>query len=303
MTAIRTSNLTKRYEGVTVVDNVSLSVKENTVYGLLGPNGAGKSTLLNILLGLVQPSGGEATVHGFDTRTESLSVRERVGALPDRFDVFPRLTGKRHLEYVIDVRGDESEPSSHLERVGLGDAADDVAENYSRGMQQRLALAMALVGEPEVLIFDEPFSGLDPDGARMLRKIISEEADRGATILVSSHLLDHVERVSTHVGVLSEGRLIDEGTPDELRSRLDSPHRYELRVSSNAGAVHDRLRSIANISRIDVSGNELTIAATEPIEAELVFKTVEDDDIRIDSFTPIQPPMEELFNAYVGDNS
>src|SRR6056297_3406256 len=193
MAAIRTSGLTKRYDGgllgsdVTAVDGLDLVVEEGEVYGFLGPNGAGKSTTIDVLLDYARPTAGTATVLGHDANAESEAVSERVGVLPEGYGLYDRLTGRRNLEFALDWRGADDDPDRLLDRVGLD--ADDAARpvgDYSKGMTQRVALAMVLVGDPDLLVLDEPSSGLDPNGIRLLREIVREQAAQGTTVFFSS---------------------------------------------------------------------------------------------------------------------
>jgi ABC-2 type transport system ATP-binding protein len=150
-------------------------------------------------------------------------VGDRVGALPDRFGLYEDRTARQHVAFVAAAKRADDDPAALLERVGLDDAVDDEAGSFSAGMAQRLALAMALVGAPDLLVLDEPFGGLDPHGVRRVREIVATERDRGATVLFSSHVLGQVDLVCDRVGVLHEGALVAEGTPAELRARADAP--------------------------------------------------------------------------------
>ncbi|MFC6974365.1 ABC transporter ATP-binding protein [Halomicroarcula sp. GCM10025709] len=216
--AIECAGLTKRYGSTVALDSLDLTVDAGTVYGFLGPNGAGKSTTINLLMNYLRPSAGEATVLGYDPWDEVVALHKRVGILPDRFETYDGFSARRHVALVADTKGVETAPETLLERVGLGDVVDDDAGSFSQGMEQRLALAMALVGEPDLLILDEPFTGLDPHGVDMVRAVVSAEADRGATVFFSSHVLGQVELVCDRLGVLHQGRLVTEGTPERLRT-------------------------------------------------------------------------------------
>ncbi|MFT4881984.1 MAG: ABC-2 type transport system ATP-binding protein, partial [Salinirussus sp.] len=170
MTAIRTERLTKRFGGLTAVDDLDLTVQEGEVFGFLGPNGAGKSTTINVLLDFVRPTAGTATVLGRDAQAESTAVRERLGVLPEGFALYDRLSGRAHIDLAVDLKDADDDPDAVLERVGLTPAAGGrTAAGYSQGMRQRLALGMALVGNPDLLVLDEPTNGLDPNGAREMR--------------------------------------------------------------------------------------------------------------------------------------
>ena len=176
MAAIELDGVEKSFGDVRALRGVDLEVEDGEIFGFLGPNGAGKSTTINILLDFVRPDAGSVRVLGRDAREESVAVRERTGVLPEGFDVYDRLTAREHVAFAIDSKGADVDPYPILERVGLEDAAGRKAGGFSTGMRQRLALAMALVGDPELLILDEPSSGLAPKGSRELREIVEREA-------------------------------------------------------------------------------------------------------------------------------
>ena len=202
MAAIELSGVTKRFGDVVALRDLDMTVESGEIYGFLGPNGAGKSTTIDILLDFVRPTEGEVRVLGRDAGTDSVLIRERCGVLPEGFDTYDRLTARQHVRFAVESKGSGEDPDALLDRVGLSDAKGRKAGGFSKGMTQRLALAMALVGEPDLLILDEPSTGLDPNGAREMRTIVREEADRGATVFFSSHVLGQVEAVCDRVGIL-----------------------------------------------------------------------------------------------------
>jgi ABC-2 type transport system ATP-binding protein len=222
---VEARGLTKRYDEVLAVDNLSFRVGPGEIYGLLGPNGAGKTTTILMLLGLSEPTSGEARVLGLDPARQPLEVKRRVGYLPDAVGFYGRLTGRENLAYTARLNGlaDDGADSlvdELLEQVGLTDAADRPTDTYSRGMLQRLGIADALVKEPAILILDEPTASIDPSGvADMLALIQRLVRERGLAVLLSSHLLAQVERLCDRVGIFSRGRLVAEGTVAELADR------------------------------------------------------------------------------------
>jgi len=219
--AIETDGLTKQYGELTALDTLNLTVDRGEVYGFLGPNGAGKSTTIGLLMNYYKPTVGTARVLGFDPWTDVVACHQRIGILPDRFDTYDDRSARRHLQLVADTKASEDDPVRLLERVGLGDAIDRPAGEFSQGMEQRLALAMSLVGDPELLILDEPFTGLDPHGVALVRDVVESESERGTTVFFSSHVLGQVELVCDRIGILHRGRLVDEGTLSDFRERLD----------------------------------------------------------------------------------
>ncbi|MEY7851250.1 ABC transporter ATP-binding protein [Natrarchaeobius sp. A-rgal3] len=249
-----------------------MTVESGEVYGFLGPNGAGKSTTINLLMDYIRPTEGSIRVLGLDPRTDVVDVHQRVGILPDGFSVYENRTARDHLRLVIDTKGADDHPEQLLERVGLAEAIDDDAGGYSRGMRQRLALAMALVGEPDLLILDEPFSGLDPHGVRTVREIAHEENERGATVFFSSHVLGQVELVCDRMGILHEGELVAEGTLEELRAEAPVTTELELVVDGDPERARRAASGVSGVVDASVamdgagsSGESSSVEAGPPL--------------------------------------
>ena len=299
MAAIELDGVTKRFGDVTAVSDLSLTVEEGEVFGFLGPNGAGKSTTINLLLDFVRPTSGTVTVLGHDARRESVAVRERTGVLPEGFDVYDRLTGRAHVEFAVDSKEVDADPDAVLERVGLADAADRKAGGYSKGMRQRLALAMALVGDPDLLILDEPSSGLDPAGAKEMREIVLAEADRGTTVFFSSHILEQVEAVCDRVGILRGGELVAVDSIDGLRTASDAD--ATLRITVGAAVDDDllaALRDLTGVDSVDRDGDDALRVACDSDAKTTVVTTLEDGGVPVDDFSTQEASLEDLFLAY-----
>ena len=222
---IETAGLGKRFGDTRAVDDLTLRVEAGEVMGFLGPNGSGKTTTIRLLMGLLRPSAGRAAILGRDCHREAVALKRDVGYLPDEPFLYPYLTGLETLELVAGLHGFDAgegrrRAGALAERIGLGDGARAYTVTYSLGMKKRLALALALVHEPRVLILDEPTNGLDPAGARQMRAAIAEYAAGGCTIFLSTHLLDAAERLCHRVAIIQRGTLQAVGTPDELRGRF-----------------------------------------------------------------------------------
>ncbi|MGB3184152.1 MAG: ATP-binding cassette domain-containing protein [Cyclobacteriaceae bacterium] len=215
---LHAQSLVKRYGPVTAVDNLSLTVKKGTVYGLLGPNGSGKTTLLSMILGVVRPSGGSFTLFGRQPRPETY---KRIGALLETPNFYPHLSGESNLKISCMIKGAAySRIPEVLKITGLSERGHHRFRTYSLGMKQRLAIASALLNEPEVLILDEPTNGLDPKGIAEVRELVTEIATHGITVIIASHLLDEVEKVCTEVAILKKGSLLYQGQVAGLRSEV-----------------------------------------------------------------------------------
>ncbi|MFP4624217.1 MAG: ABC transporter ATP-binding protein [Gemmatimonadota bacterium] len=233
MTVIETQDLTKRYRKTLAVDRVSFTVERGQIYGFLGPNGSGKTTTIGMLLGITTPTGGSFRLFGEQGPGDLHRVRRRVGATLEQPNFYPYLSGYDNLRIAATVKGAErTRIDEALEVVGLSDRRKDRFGTYSLGMKQRLALAATLVGDPELVILDEPANGLDPEGMREIREIILELGERGKTIFLSSHLLHEVERTCTHVAVIRKGRIMRQ---DSVAGLLSTNVVAELRAPDADG--------------------------------------------------------------------
>ncbi|WP_227375642.1 ABC transporter ATP-binding protein [Haladaptatus halobius] len=303
MAAIELNSVTKRYGDVTALRDVDLVVEEGEIFGFLGPNGAGKSTTIDVLLDFVRPTAGSATVLGYDAQRESLEVRKRVGVLPDAYHVYDRLTGLQHVEFAVQSKGADDDPMAILERVGIADAADRKVGGYSKGMTQRLVFGMALVGEPELLILDEPSTGLDPKGAREMREIINEERDRGATVFFSSHILEQVEAVCDRVGILMGGELVAVDTIDGLRATVSTEQTLSVSVDTPLDETTlDAVRAVDGVSQATASGTAVAVTLEARSKAA-VLNTLEERSVGVEDFSTGETSLEELFMAYTDGRS
>lgn len=223
--AVEVESVVKRYGAVVAVDGVSLRVERGETYALVGANGAGKSTLIRMITGLAEPDEGAVSVCGQRVARHNVAAKRHLGYLPEELYLYDRLTGAEFLRLVAGLKNcDESRVESEIEFFELSAVADKWAGSYSLGMRKKLGLAAAFVGSPDVLVLDEPLNGLDVEMMRKLRLRIREESEgRGRAFIVSSHVMDFVERTSARVGVMRRGRLAAEGTPAELRALVSLP--------------------------------------------------------------------------------
>ncbi len=297
MPAIELSDVTKHYGDVTALQNLDLTVETGEIFGFLGPNGAGKSTTIDILFDFVRPTTGQARILGLDAQTNTQAVHRRTGLLPEGFGVYNRLTGRQHVAFAIESKDADDDPLELLERVGIAEAAERTAGGYSKGMKQRLALAMALAGEPDLLILDEPSTGLDPNGAREMREIIRQERDRGATVFFSSHILEQVDAVCDRVGILRTGELVAEDTVAGLRDAAGSGTIFRVDVDRVTDDALEAIRSIAGVSRVSADDGVVTME-TEGGAKTAVLDTLESTGIEVQDFSTEEASLEDLFAAY-----
>lgn len=227
-TILKINNLNKIYnKRVHAVKNVSFEIKKGNVYGILGPNGSGKSTTLGIVLNVVNKTSGD--FEWFGGKVETHDALKKVGAIIERPNFYPYMTAKENLELVCKIKGTPfSKVTEKLELVGLLERQNDKFRTYSLGMKQRLAIASALLNDPEILILDEPTNGLDPQGIRQIRDIIRVIASHGTTILLASHLLDEVQKVCSHVVVLRKGEMLYQGSVNDM---IESNSFFELKAN------------------------------------------------------------------------
>jgi len=222
-TLIETRNLVKSYGDKVAVNNVSFDVFGGEVFGFLGPNGAGKTTTLKMIVGLLQPTSGAVKVAGYDIQNQSMQAKASCGYVPDTPNLYAKLTGRELLRFVSDLYNLDRSQVAHridelLRMFDLTTAADDTIDSYSHGMQQKTSLAAALMHDPKVLVLDEPTVGLDPKSARLIKDILRQLADRGAAVMLSTHILEIAERMCDRIGIINKGQLIAVGTMDELRT-------------------------------------------------------------------------------------
>ncbi|WP_129114103.1 ABC transporter ATP-binding protein [Halegenticoccus tardaugens] len=300
MAAIELAGVTKRFGGVTAVEDLDLTVPEGEVFGFLGPNGAGKSTTINMLLDFVRPTAGTVRVLGLDAQRESVTVRRRTGVLPEGFGVYNRLTGRKHVEFAMRSKEVEGDPDAILERVGIADAADRKAGGYSKGMRQRLALGMALVGEPDLLILDEPSSGLDPAGAKEMRDIVRTEAGRGATVFFSSHVLGQVEAVCDRVGIMRAGELVAEDSIAGLREAAGGESTLVVTVDSATDDDLAAVRALPGVSGASTDGGTVTVACDSDAKTRAIA-ALEEEGMTVRDFKTEEASLEDLFLAYTED--
>jgi ABC-2 type transport system ATP-binding protein len=285
---VQTDGLTKRYGDRLAVDGVGMTVRRGEVYGFLGPNGAGKTTTLRMMLGLIRPTAGTATVLGRPAgRTD---VNRRVGALVEGPGFYPHLSGRDNLRVLARYRDlPARQVEEVLERVDLAGRGDDRFKTYSLGMKQRLGVASALMGDPELIVLDEPTNGLDPAGMADMRALVVDLARGGQTVLLSSHLLTEVQEICDRVGVISAGRLLRESTVTELRGRTS----LRIRALPLDRALAIAMRT-AGDDGVRVEGDSLVLDL--PLDrAPALTRDLVADGVDVHELAPLERTLEEVF--------
>ncbi|MEO8293754.1 MAG: ABC transporter ATP-binding protein [Actinomycetota bacterium] len=301
MSAFAVRDLRKRYGELDAVDGLDLTVSRGELYGFLGPNGAGKTTTIRMALGLIRPTAGDVEVLGTRVGPGSPPPLERVGALVEEPAFWRFLSGRLNLQYMAraggsgpDARARLGRVDDVLSRVGLTDAADKRVKAYSQGMRQRLGIALALLGEPELLMLDEPTNGLDPTGMREVRALLRGLADAGTTVFVSSHLLGEVEAMCDRVGVMARGRLVAEGPPGTLRG-VALRHRFEVDDPARALEV---VGAIAGVAAEPAPGG-VWVRLDDGVGPADVNAALVGAQIRISALVPERDSLEDVFFSLV----
>ncbi len=291
---VETEGLTKRFGDRTVVREVALRVPRGTAFGYLGPNGAGKTTLIRMLLGLTRANSGTMKLRGIAVPAHRAEALSRVGAIVDEPRFHRHLTGRENLAVIAAARGRESftRIGGALDRVGLAQRADDRVKTYSMGMRQRLGIARCLLADPELLILDEPMNGLDPAGILELRHLIRGLVDEGCTVMLSSHLLDEVEKTCDYVAIVDQGRIVAQGELQEMRG--DGQHRVVIGVDA-PDAARALLAVVPGVTEIAEEEGLLHVSLQDlELVPELNRKLVA-AGISVRRLDPVQASLEERF--------
>ncbi|MEF3080444.1 ATP-binding cassette domain-containing protein [Winogradskyella poriferorum] len=291
------NNLTKRFGALTAVKNLSFTINKGNVYGILGPNGSGKSTTLGIVLNVVNKTNGD--FKWFNGNTSTHNALKQVGAIIERPNFYPYMTAEQNLKLVCRIKGvDHSKIDEKLEIVGLLERKHHKFKTYSLGMKQRLAIASALLNDPEILILDEPTNGLDPQGIHQIRQIIKDIAAGGTTILLASHLLDEVEKVCSHVVVLRKGEKLYSGRVDEM---ISSHGFFELKTDKKKELVAI-LESHPNFGKLKIEDQLITAFLNEPMSASDFNKMMFDKGIILSHLVKRKESLEEQFLQLTDEN-
>ncbi len=302
--AVETKDLTKTYDGTTVVDHLNLRIAEKEIFGLLGPNGAGKTTTILMLLGLTEPTSGTAEVCGHNPTRNPLQVKRLIGYLPENVGFYNNLTARENLRFTAELNNiSEAEANSRiaevLEAVNISDTGDLTVGKFSRGMRQRLGIADVLIKKPKVLFLDEPTAALDPEGINQILDLIVRMPEMGTTVILSSHQLYQVQKICHSVGIISRGKLVIEGSVDELSKQALSGARYQIEVETTQPSPQavEVLKRVKGVVKVEVKDNQLLISTDSDLRAEISKAMVKNDfpliAIRIHTFT-----LDDIYMKY-----
>jgi len=289
-TILSVSNLTKKFGYLTAVKDLSFTIEKGNVYGILGPNGSGKSTTLGIVLNVVNKTSGDFSWFNGDKNTHE--ALKKVGAIIERPNFYPYMTALQNLKLVCKIKGvGEEKIVEKLELVGLLDRKNSKFRTYSLGMKQRLAIASALLNDPEILILDEPTNGLDPQGIHQIRQIIKTIAAQGTTILLASHLLDEVEKVCSHVVILRKGQKLYSGRVDSLQASFGF---FELKTDDMSGLI-THLKNDDHFGELKQENEVLTAFLTSELDAKTLNKSLFEKGIIVSHLVKRKESLEEQF--------
>ena len=296
-TILTVNHLTKKFGYLTAVKDLSFTIEKGNVYGILGPNGSGKSTTLGIILNVVNRTSGEFS--WFDGNTSTHEALKKVGAIIERPNFYPYMTAIQNLKLVCKIKEvSEGKIQEKLELVGLWERRNSKFKTYSLGMKQRLAIASALLNDPEILILDEPTNGLDPQGIHQIREIIKKIAQKGTTILLASHLLDEVEKVCSHVVILRKGEKLYSGPVDQM---LASYGFFELRTE-DMQKLKSLLQKHISFGNIKQENGTLIAYLTEEMNAETLNRFLFDEGMVLSHLVKRRESLEEQFLTLTKNN-
>ncbi len=299
MSIISISNLNFGYKkNQSILKELNLEVPKGSIYGFLGANGAGKSTTIRNVLGLLKPQSGKVLVFGKEIRAARPEIFRRIGSLIESPSLYPHLSADDNLAIASKYRAvDKKKIGEVLEKVGLLENRKKKVKNYSTGMKQRLGLAIALLHDPELLLLDEPTNGLDPSGITEIRKIILRLREEGSTILLSSHLLAEVERIATHVGIIKSGKMIFEGSLDDLEALKFSQQTLALKIP-DANKAQALLKDFAIVS---VSPGELQVQIKQKEDIPKLIKMLVAGGIDIYEVRLLKSDLEKMFMSITNE--
>jgi len=306
--AIEVSNLTKYYDKLLAVDQVSFAVKRKELFGLLGPNGAGKTTTIRMICGMLRPTSGTIVVGGFDVSKKPEEVKRRIGLVPDISNLFGELSARVNLEFMgklydLDKKTRRERIDQVLELFQLKERQNDLVKYYSKGMHRRLTIAAALIHQPEILIMDEPTSGLDAQTARLVREIILNLNKDGRTVLLTTHQIDEADRLCERVGIIDHGHLIALKTPEDLKNSTEGQHALEIKVMNGVDqqqwvSILSKTEGVDHVSLAE--GKIRVVSKNLPDVIPTVVNLVSKNGGKIENISVTQPTLEDAFINLTG---
>ncbi len=299
--AVELRDVVKRYGEKTAVDHFDLTVPRGSTYGVLGPNGAGKTTTIRIMLGILSHDSGTIRLFG---EAPTRSVLDRIGYLPEERGLYKRMKVREALSFLAELKGvsvRDSRPriTAWLDRLGLGDRADSKVQELSKGMQQKIQFAGALLHEPDLVVLDEPFSGLDPINQQVLRDIVADLRREGRTIIFCTHMIPHAERICDHVCIIANGRKVVDGAMDEVKRRHGGEF-VAIRLESWSAEAESVIAGSPLIESARQDGAEAEVALREGSDPQALLEELVGRGVRLRRFERVEPSLEQIFVERVG---
>lgn len=302
-------NLEKSYGKFKALNGLNLEIEKGEIFGFIGPNGAGKSTTMKIVSGLLSPDSGEVYVDGIDAIKNNKALKDKIGYMPDFFGVYDNLRAIEYLEFYASIYGIVGEEARKLsmdllELVNLQDKYDANVDGLSRGMKQRLCLARCLVHNPELLILDEPASGMDPRARFEMKGILKNLKEMGKTIIVSSHILSELGEICTKIGIIKNGSIVCEGTVEEVMLRASGTAPINITVIEEPEKAIKVLKQMPDVKDISIDGNKITASVTGgDEEAKKILKALVTQDVSVIGFAKAIGNLEDVFIQITEDNN
>jgi ABC-2 type transport system ATP-binding protein len=307
-TVLSLQNVSKTYGEFTAVDDISLAIPKGSIYGFLGPNGAGKTTTIRLILEIIKPSKGSIRILGHNS---ALDVRNRIGYLPEEKGLYKKMKVWALIQYFAMLKGmnkhEAKQQAWHLlEKYGLKDFAESKIESLSKGMSQKVQVLSAVAHEPELVILDEPFSGLDPVNQSVLEELISNMADNGQTVIFSTHVMQHAERLCDHIFLIAKGRKIFDGTVPQAKATI--PRRVILESATDVSPLNSlagvtEITQVENADQLDPSLSTWQVQISEHLNPQDILKNCFERNISLSRFEFTEPSLHDVFVHLVGDDA
>jgi len=303
---VEAANLHKRFGEINAVDGVSLHIEAGETYGLLGPNGAGKTTTINILTGLLEPDEGTVTVAGTRIRPRSTAGKSAIGLVPQDIAIYPDLTGEENLRFFASLYGlpraqTKARIDEILEVIGLADRRKDRTNKYSGGMKRRLNIGIGLLNRPQLLVLDEPTVGVDPQSRNAILESVESLSGEGMAVLYTTHYMEEAERLCDRVGIIDSGKVIAEGTTQQLVARIGEREQVRIEVSGQLDGTVDRVRALDGVSDASVEEHAIVVLAEDASRLlPTIIEQLTGDGVEIGSIEVTRPDLEAVFLHLTG---
>ena len=296
--AIEVNGLIKKFNNFKAVDDVSFNVKYGEIFGFLGPNGAGKTTTIKSLLGLIFMNSGKININGFNIKTRGREARKNIGYLPEKVAFYDNLTPLQNLNFYADIKKiSRAESIPLIEEFGLSEAINKKVGNFSKGMIQRLGMARAVLGNPPILILDEPSGGLDPRGVVLIRDKIKEMRKKGSTIFISSHILSEVQETCDRVGIINKGVLVAKDTVSELSKKMNLKPKITVELENVSNKIAESVKKVKGVDSVKIIGRSLDVICDPKTKAKVII-AIETVGGKIVNLYTREPSLEEVFMRF-----